>query len=50
MSDLTFTLTTDEAQMVLDALVLRPYRVVAAVVAKIQEQAAEQMAPPDREP
>lgn len=43
MSDLTFTLTTDEAQTVLDALVQQPYSVVAAVVAKIQEQAAEQM-------
>lgn len=41
--DLTFTLTQDEAQLVLEALVQQPYGVVAPVVAKIQGQAAEQM-------
>ena len=43
---LTLTLTEAEAQVVLDALVQQPYVTVAAVVAKIQQQAAEQMQPP----
>ena len=42
---LTFELTKGEAQVVLDALVQQPYIAVAAVVAKIQQQAAEQMQP-----
>ena len=46
MSDLTLTLTPQEAQIVLDALVLRPYVEVAAVIDKIQRQAAEQMQGP----
>ena len=40
---LTFTLTEAEAQIILDALVQQPYIVVAPVVAKVQQQAAEQM-------
>jgi len=40
---LTLTLSVEEAQAVLDALVLRPYVEVAEVIAKIQQQAAEQM-------
>ena len=39
-------LTEAEAQIVLDALVQQPYIAVAAVVAKLQQQAAEQMQPP----
>ena len=42
---LTFTLTEAEAQIILDALVQQPYIVVAPVVAKVQQQAAEQMQP-----
>ena len=42
---LTFTLTEAEAQIILDALVQQPYITVAPVVAKIQQQAAEQMQP-----
>lgn len=44
--DLTFTLTQQEAQAILDALVLRPYREVVALVDKLQRQAAEQMQSP----
>ena len=40
---LTLTLTEAEAQIILDALVQQPYIVVACVVAKVQQQAAEQM-------
>lgn len=43
---LTFTITEAEAQIMLDALVQQPYGVVAALIAKIQEQASEQMQPP----
>jgi len=43
---LTFALTEAEAQIVLDALVRQPYGVVAALIAKIQEQASEQMKQP----
>ena len=43
---LAFELTEAEAQIVLDALVQQPYIAVAAVVAKLQQQAAEQMQPP----
>lgn len=42
---LTFTLTEAEAQIILDALALRPYIEVVAVIDKIQQQAAEQMQP-----
>ena len=42
---LTFTLTEAEAQIILDALVQQPYIVAAPVVAKVQQQAAEQMQP-----
>lgn len=41
---LTLTLTDAEAQVVLDALVQQPYISVAALVAKIQQQAGEQIA------
>lgn len=42
---ITLTLTQAEAQIILDALVQQPYVAVAAVVAKIQQQATEQMRP-----
>lgn len=41
--DLTFTLTKDEAQTVLDALVQLPYIAVAGLVQKIQQQASQQI-------
>lgn len=41
---LTLTLTESEAQKVIDALVQQPFIVVADLIGKIQQQAAEQMA------
>lgn len=41
--DLTFKLTEQEAQIVLDALVKEPYVTVVDVINKIQQQANEQM-------
>lgn len=40
---ITLTLTESEAQVILDALVQQPYITVAAVVATVQQQAADQM-------
>lgn len=39
MKDLTFTLTEQEANMVLNALAAQPYAQVYALIAKLQQQA-----------
>lgn len=42
MIEFTFTLTEEEAQKVLNALIKEPYGLVVDVVEKIQKQAIEQ--------
>ena len=49
MKQLTFTLTEQEAQTILDCLTEHPYRVVAGVIAAMQSQAAEQIEAPNPE-
>ena len=41
---LTFTMTTEQAQVMLNALTQLPYVVVHELIDSIQQQAAEQMA------
>lgn len=43
MEELKFTLTKDESQLVINALLKEPMGVVMNVFAKIQDQAAKQM-------
>ena len=43
MPEIIFTITPQEAQLVLDALVELPFRRVAELVYKIQRQATEQI-------
>ena len=43
MPEIIFTITSQEAQLVLDALVELPFRRVAELVYKIQRQATEQI-------
>ena len=41
--ELTFQLTEQEAQQILDALVKQPYIEVVDVINKVQQQASQQM-------
>lgn len=43
MPDIIFTITPQEAQLILDALVELPFRRVAELVYKLQRQATEQI-------
>lgn len=43
--NITFTLTVEEANMVLGAVAQLPYAQVAALVAKLREQAEPQLKP-----
>lgn len=43
MKELTFKLTIDEANLVLEALGTMPFKTVFALVGKIQTQAGEQL-------
>ena len=45
-----FDLTEQEAQVVLDALTAQPYRVVAALIAKVMDQAKQQQLPQQQLP
>lgn len=47
---MTFTVTNDEANLIVNALAAQPYQAVAGLIAKLQTQAAEQMKPKTAEP
>ena len=43
MTELTFTLTLEEANQILDALGQQPFKQVFGLIGKIQQQASNQM-------
>jgi len=46
---LTFTLSVDEANVVLNALASQPYSQVVKLISNIQQQAEAQLKPPETE-